>query len=375
MRVLHLLGVADDVGGILTVIRNLQTVTPEEGCEHVAWVNRAYEETRRPALDYRFTRHLIAESPNHLRLLLGAVRSMSELRGLLAKESFDILHAHHRGSLLVAAIVAVFWRRPVLFSNHAYARRFGLYRWCAGLQRMRTTLLTPNMGRHYGIPIKPGKVEIVSECCDDHFFDLPLPRDPRAPDDTPLRLVGLGNIVRWKNWHLLLQATARLSSEDRARLEFHHWGSVPSDPACRDYEVELKTLAASDTTCACEFHGLSLSVDQPLRHADWFVLPSTNEPCSVALIEALAMGIPVVVSSSGGNVDIVKDSRTGLLFEPENVRGLAELLRRILRGEPRLATSAEIRESVRERSTRVVAGQYLRIYDELAPTTSRPAPE
>ena len=131
MRVLHLLGATEDIGGILSVIRNLQTATADRGVEHVVWVNQAYREVRRPALTYRFSRHLLGESANHFQLLWRSVRAIGELKAQLAVEPFDVLQAHSRGALFLTAGVAVLWHRPILYTNHAYARRLGPYRWAA----------------------------------------------------------------------------------------------------------------------------------------------------------------------------------------------------------------------------------------------------
>jgi glycosyltransferase involved in cell wall biosynthesis len=344
-------------------LRNLQTATAAQGCEHVVWVNTDYREVRRPALRYRQTRFLLQDSFDHPQLAWRAWRSLGELRALLRSEHFDVLHAHTRGAFLVALALATFGRRPVVFTNHGYARRRGMYRWGAGRRRLLTCVLTPNMARHYGLTLGAPNLHVVSECCADAFFTRELagsaPRDP----DGRVRLAGLGNIVGWKNWHLVLEALARLPESERRRLTFEHWGPLPAGPECAAYAARLQSLVASHRLGeACHFHGLSLAVEENLRTAHWFVLPSTNEPCSVALIEALALGLPALVSASGGNVDIVRDGTTGLLFEPENVTSLAGCLGRIARGEVVLAAPVTIRESVRARSATAVAEDYLRVY-------------
>ena len=126
MKILHLLGATEDTGGILTVLRNLQNAD-RTGTEHVVLVHEAYRETRQPALTYRRSRHLVAESPRHGELLRRALPALRELRQLLRKEHFDVLHGHSRGALLLALGISLGWRRPVLFTHHAYARRKGLY--------------------------------------------------------------------------------------------------------------------------------------------------------------------------------------------------------------------------------------------------------
>jgi glycosyltransferase involved in cell wall biosynthesis len=227
---------------------------------------------------------------------------------------------------------------------------------------MITCVLTPNMARHYGINTSEPNVRIVSECCGDGYFDLPLALAP-APGGEPIRLVGLGSITAWKNWHLIIEALAKLPGVLQRRFEFHHWGPVQDDGPSREYDQRMRHLLRdSRLACRCEFHGLSLGVPEVLRTAHWFVLPSTNEPCSVALIEALATGLPALVSASGGNVDVVQDGRTGLLFTPDDAGSLAGRLSRIALGEVQLAAPAEIRESVRARSATAVAAQYLDVY-------------
>jgi glycosyltransferase involved in cell wall biosynthesis len=60
------------------------------------------------------------------------------------------------------------------------------------------------------------------------------------------------------------------------------------------------------------------------------VLMSRAESCSMALLEAMAAGVPVVASHVGGNAELVTDGTNGLLLPPEDVDGLARTLSRLV---------------------------------------------
>lgn len=376
MKVLHLLGAREDTGGVLTVLRNLQQATEGANVTHDVWVGSGYREKRPPALRYRFSRHLVGESPNYARLLFSAFRALPELRRLLAREPFEVLHAHSRASLVLSVLMARLGPRPVLFTNHAYARRRAMYRWAARQPGLITVVLTPNMARHYGLPIERGKVRVISACCADPLFVRPLVARRSELGAGRVRLVGLGNVIRWKNWHLVLQALAQLTPARREGWEFHHWGPVPADSGCAAYADELAAMVNSaGLRSTCHFHGSTTDVSAALRDADAFLLPSTNEPCSVALMEALASGVPAIVSASGGNVDILEPGRTGLLFEPDDAASLAETLESFRVRAACLASPAAIRQSVAGRSATAVARQYLEVYEQVrwppGPTSER----
>ncbi|MCX8108654.1 MAG: glycosyltransferase family 4 protein [Verrucomicrobiae bacterium] len=367
MTVLHVLGAEEDTGGILSVLRNLQAATRAKDCKHVVLVNRRFKETRRPGLAYRYSRYLVAESPQHFSLLIRAIVSLPEVIGLVWREGFEVVHAHSRGAFPIACMLAVAGL-GVVFTNHAYARRTGMYRAARCIKNLHTVCLTPNMARHYGLPTGSTRVHIISACCADRFFELPLvQRKESCASGEVIRLVGLGNIVRWKNWHLVLEALSKLSKDDLARVRFDHWGPVASDPDSQNYHSELIKKTQNDGLSEhCSFHGPSHSVEDVLARADWFVIPSTNEPCSVALIEALAMGVPAIASASGGNLDIVRAEQTGLFFEPGSAESLAQCLRRIVRGDVAMCDGVVLRESVRHRSASAVAAQYLTLYEQIA---------
>lgn len=364
MRVLHLLGATEDNGGILTTLRGLEVAMEGTGVEHHVWVHRHFRETRAPSLRYVASRWLVGEAPTAV-LLGRTLPAWLELRSLLRRQSYDLLHAHSRGGLPLALLSARSRLRPAICTNHAYARHTRLYRAAMRCPDLHTVLLTPNMARHYGVGLDAPNLSVISECVDDGFFELPLvPHRPRAT--SCIRLVGVGNIVRWKNWHLLLQAIARLPAGDRARLQFDHYGPVVDDPECRAYAAELRTLISTGhDALPCRLHGPSVQIRDLLRQADWFVLPSTNEPCSLALIEALALRLPALVSASGGNLDLVQPNRTGLHFQPDSPESLADCLRQVLRGVPGLADPLETRRSVQDRRASVVAAQYRALYERV----------
>lgn len=113
--------------------------------------------------------------------------------------------------------------------------------------------------------------------------------------------------------------------------------------------------------------GVFDSVEEVLAAADLFVLPSWEEGMSVALLEAMAAGLPVVATDIPGNRDLVADGQTGLLVPPRDPAILAKAIRRIL-ADPRwagcLGTAA--RESTASRfSLAAMADQHLRLFESL----------
>ena len=99
--------------------------------------------------------------------------------------------------------------------------------------------------------------------------------------------------------------------------------------------------------------------------------PKLQAMTKLALIEALALGVPVIASASGGNVDIVADGVTGCLFRPDDVEDLTAKLGAMVRGEIRPAAPEVSRESVRKRSASAVAEEYLALYRELVAAHGR----
>ena len=60
--------------------------------------------------------------------------------------------------------------------------------------------------------------------------------------------------------------------------------------------------------------------------ADIVALPSLFEGLSIALLEAMAVGRAIAVTSAGGNVEVVQDGREALVVRPDDAAGLAEAL-------------------------------------------------
>jgi len=366
MKILHLCGDVEDNGGILSVLRNLQTASAPWGWKHVVWVNRRYEEKRRPPLDYRRGDWLVNESESHLDLLRRALPAAGELRGLLREENFDILHAHTRGALPLAMIIAGIWRKPIVYTCHTLGTRIQLYRLAARFKHLHLVLLTRNMTEHYGLAESP-RLSVISACCADRFFLEPLASQRHVPGQgNVLKLAAFGNIVRWKKWDLILEAIGLLPESDRKLIRLSLWGPVSNVADSIKYKSELDAavdrLRIGSQVKLC---GPTETIADAIRNAHWMVHPTPNEPCSVAMMEALALGLPVLAAAGGGSREIVQPGKNGLHFEPGSASDLAAKIRCLLHDDPALPSAAEIRESVRSRSATAVAEKYRELYSQI----------
>lgn len=72
------------------------------------------------------------------------------------------------------------------------------------------------------------------------------------------------------------------------------------------------------------FLGFRRNTEMYLNQMDVFILPSLEEGLGIAILEAMASGVPVVATSVGGIPEIVIHGETGILVEPKNPKALAE---------------------------------------------------
>lgn len=145
-------------------------------------------------------------------------------------------------------------------------------------------------------------------------------------------------------------------------------GSGPELPALESLACSLSILDH------CVFEPATRQVATWLRAMDIFVLPSRSEALSNSLMEAMACGCCALASNTGGNPELIENSKTGLLFDTRNVAALAAALDTLIRDpalRQRLAAAAACR--IREQfSIRVSADRMAEIYTELIDRRARP---
>jgi glycosyltransferase involved in cell wall biosynthesis len=81
----------------------------------------------------------------------------------------------------------------------------------------------------------------------------------------------------------------------------------------------------------CVFAGVSDAIPEVLAAADLFVLPSLSEGFPFVVLEALAMGCPVVATAIDGVTEVIQDGVTGRLVPPRDPTALAGAIREMLR--------------------------------------------
>ncbi|MGQ0736160.1 MAG: glycosyltransferase [Acidobacteriota bacterium] len=141
-----------------------------------------------------------------------------------------------------------------------------------------------------------------------------------------VHVLSVGRLIERKGHHHLLRAFASLMGrlDDEVRLTLVGTGDAES--ALRALVDDLR-LGDRVT-----FAGVVARERMPAiyRDADVFVLPSDREGMSIALLEALASGLPAVVTAHGGTEGLVVDGVNGYTVAPGDVPALAEALARLL---------------------------------------------
>jgi glycosyltransferase involved in cell wall biosynthesis len=132
---------------------------------------------------------------------------------------------------------------------------------------------------------------------------------------------------------------------------------VGDGPARGDLEREFRGAPAV-------FTGVLQGEDLASAYAsaDAFLFPSTTDTLGLAMLEALASGLPVAAARGGASHEIVSEGENGLLYEANSVSSLVDAVRRLFSDAFRPALARRARATAEERdwrsSTRTLRGYY-----------------
>jgi D-inositol-3-phosphate glycosyltransferase len=252
-----------------------------------------------------------------------------------------VAHGHVYIGTLFAAVAARMRRRPFVLVQHApfidYGRGLNVVERAADrtvgrriIRSARTVVAVSDFTADFVRSLVPdAQIEIVRSGVDHDRFRAALGSRPARPRPTVLTV---RRLVPRNGVDCLVEAWRRANLGARADLVIG--GSGP--------EIEdIQRLAAGDPSIRIVGYVPDDDLPGLYRDTDLFVLPSrSGEGFGLVALEAMASGLPVLATSSGGVVDIVKDGLNGQLVPPNDVPALAEALTRLVDDGPRRAELA-----------------------------------
>jgi len=145
------------------------------------------------------------------------------------------------------------------------------------------------------------------------------------------RVISVGRLVPVKRYDRLLQILIEL-----ARRQASVRAAIVGDGPQRQWlQGEARRLGISDNI---DFLGQCDDVPALLARSKTFAITSASEGMSIAMLEAMAAGVPVIVPDVGDLRDIVTDGQTGVIIDPTVADDAADRIASILNDTQRLHT-------------------------------------
>jgi D-inositol-3-phosphate glycosyltransferase len=268
------------------------------------------------------------------------IRGIDEV-ALREATPYDLVHSHYWISGMAGQRLATRWNVPHVQMFHTLSRIKTKYANSAidpRRERTEIRLLQTSDAIVVSNPIE--RVQLLelypNQCA--HLASIPCgidvnafhPRLAPEPGKAKFTIVALGRLERLKNFGLLLEAVAIACSRD-ARFEQQIEVLVAGGPSTDEPEEaeRLRTQVRSlNIKRVIRFRGAVPRDDIPSLYAaaDVCVVPSLHESFGLVALEAMASGLPVIATRSGGMQMTVVNGVSGFLVDPGDPSEMAERL-------------------------------------------------
>lgn len=324
-RVLHVIN-GEHYSGAERVQDLLASALPEFGYEVAfACVKPGSFEQRR-----RSQSTPLANVPMRGKFDLGASKRLVKV---FQEMNCEILHAHTPRSLLVASGAAKILGCPLVYHIHSpvgldskrtWANLLNTWAETRSLQSAARLICVSESLRDYMRKLghADAKLRVVHNGvpCDDFAASL--------DNVKPFWKIGMIALFRpRKGLEVMIEALPKLV-EQNLPVKLHCVGPFESP----QYELEVFELASRlNVGHLIEWTGFAENVNELLKEMQLLVLPSLfGEGLPMVVLEAMAVGLPVIASKVEGVPEAISDGREGLLFEPGNSAQLASQIRKVM---------------------------------------------
>ncbi len=304
------------------------------------------------------------------------LRNIGRLRRLIRSRDVDIVHARSR---------APAW--SALFACRGTGARFvttfhGTYNRAAPFKTLYNSVMTRGVrviaishfiANHMAeiYKVERRRIRVVHRGVDLNLFDprqvpaarvINLAKQWRLPED--VRVIMLpGRLTRWKGQALLIEALTRIDT-DRLRC------LIVGGEQGSSYRRELDRLVAKlGLESVVQFVGDCTDMPAAYMLADVVVSASTDpEAFGRVMVEAQAMGKPVVAAGHGASAELVLPDETAWLFEPDDAESLADALGQAMRlgADARAILAQRAMANVRANfSKEMMCAKTLEVYGEI----------
>ncbi len=275
--------------------------------------------------------------PVHKKSLLSIIKTIPRLVEIIKKEKIDIVHARSRVPAWIAYFAARRTHTVFITTCHGYYKKHllsGVMGWAK-----RVIVLSNVIARHmiddFGVPYE--RIKLVPRSVDLERFKYTSPDKKRRGEFN----VGIiGRITPIKGHLHFIKAMAKVA-RSVPRLKIWIVGDAPASRQAYKEEIQVlvKRLGLWSYT---EFLGTQRDIPEILSNLDLLVLATvTHEAFGRVIIEAQAVGVPVVATEVGGVVDIIENEKTGLLVPVADPTSMADAIIRIFKDKELARNLAE----------------------------------
>lgn len=276
-------------------------------------------------------------------LIKNNYKAYKQLKNLMIKEKFDIVHCHSPMGGVIARLAAKnAGIKNVIYTAHGFHFYKGapLLNWILYypvekvLSKITRTLITINQ-EDYNISQSfyaketfyiPGIGVDVNGYSNSNETRQKIRKELNIPLDAFV-ILSVGELNKNKNHEVVVNALSKLKNPKIYYL-------VCGQGNRMDYLEQL--ISSSNLSTNVKLLGFRNDVINIYKGADLFAFPSYREGLSVSLMEAMSMGLPVICSRIRGNIDLIKNGEGGLLFDPSNPEELADKIKILLSDEKRM---------------------------------------
>ena len=272
---------------------------------------------------------------------LSNIEAYRQLKKIIESEDYTIVHGHTPMGGILARLCTRNQRKKgtkVIYSVHGFhfCKGAPLLNWllyypieklCA---RFTDVLITTNNEDFEFAKRKMCAKEICyipGIGCDTKKFanaivDIEKRREELGVKQDEVFLLSVGELIKRKNHETIMKAVKKLNNP---QIKYFICG----DGMLRSYlENLIETLGLSKQVILL---GYRKDIDELCKSADIFCFPSYQEGLPIALVGAMASGLPIVASNIRGVVDCVENNTTGLLCNPTDINAFANAIEHLIR--------------------------------------------